>query len=49
MYELNYFLIGNKTFIEKKKLNIMFTMLNTLNKKQIQFELNCNWCINKEK
>ena len=28
-----YFLIGNKTFIEpkKKKLNIMFTMVNTLN------------------
>ena len=27
-----FFLIGNKTFIEKK-LNIMFTMVNTLNNK----------------
>ena len=31
-----FFFIGNKTFIEKK-LNIMFTMVNTLNKKQIQY------------
>ena len=30
-----FFLIGNNTFIEKK-LNIMFTMVNTLNKEQIQ-------------
>ena len=31
----NIFLIGNKTFIEKK-LNIMCTMVNTLNKKKKQ-------------
>ena len=30
-----FFLIGNNAFIEKK-LNIMFTMVNTLNKEQIQ-------------
>ena len=31
-----FFFIGNQTFIEKK-LNIMFMMVNTLNKKQIQY------------
>ena len=36
-----FFLIGNKTFIEKK-LIIMLMMENTLNKKQIQYNQELN-------